>query len=213
MGKVLTDADSDQTALYQNVNDRAAERAPAAFDVPRRASFLGVWEIPFFKGQRGPAGMLLGGWQLSGTMIMQSGLPLSVTNTAPYPKGDFNADGTGGDRPNNPAATVRLDRYQISDYLTGIFRASDFPTPTLGANGNLGRNTFRGPGYIQTDASLSKKFAITERIGLGLRLDACNVPNRKNLLEPVMDLNSNTFGKSTDTLPAKAYQANLRVTF
>jgi hypothetical protein len=48
--------------------------------------------------------------------------------------------------------------------------------------GNLGRDTFRGPGFIQTDASLSKKFAITERVSLSVRLDGYNVPNRTNRL-------------------------------
>ena len=61
--------------------------------------------------------------------------------------------------------------------------------------------------------ALGQKFAITERIALSLRIDGYNLPNRTNLLEPVMDLNSNSFGKSTDTLPAKAYQAGLRLMF
>jgi hypothetical protein len=169
--------------------------------------------MPFFKGQKGPVGILLGGWQLSATMIMQSGMPVTVTTTAPYPRGDYNADGSGGDRPNNPAATLKRDGFSTLNYLTGIFKASDFPIPAPGTNGNLGRDTFRGPGFIQTDASLSKKFAVTERVSLSVRLDAYNVPNRTNLLEPVVDLNSNSFGKSTDTLPAKQYQAGLRVMF
>ena len=158
--------------------------------------------------------MLFGGWQLSGSMIMQTGMPLNVTSTAPYPKGNWNADGTtGADRPNNPAASVQRDGFSTANFLTGIVNASDFPIPTLGTNGNLGRDTFRGPGFIQTDASLSKKFAITERVSLSLRIDGYNLPNRTNLLEPVMDLASNNFGKSTDTLPAKAYQMALRVMF
>jgi hypothetical protein len=213
MGRVITDADSDQAAAYQDATDRRAERAAAAFDVSRRASLLGVWEIPFFKGKKGAVGLLFGRWQLSSTMIMQTGLPLSVTNTASYPRGDYNADGSGGDRPNNPAATVKRDGFATADYLSGIFKPSDFPIPTPGTNGNLGRNTFRGPGYIQLDGSLSKRFTVTERVSLSLRIDGYNLPNRTNLLEPVMDLNSNSFSKSTDTLPAKAYQASLRLTF
>ncbi len=136
-----------------------------------------------------------------------------MTHTASYPRGDFNADGTGGDRPNNPAESLKRDGFQTSDYLRGIFKASDFPTPTPGTNGNLGRDMFRGPGYIQTDASLTKRFAVTERVSLSLRLDGYNVMNRTNLLEPVGALNSNSFGRSVDTLPAKAYHAGLRVTF
>ena len=50
MGKVIADSDSDQTATYQDVNDCKAERAPAAFDVARRSSLVGVWEIPSSKG-------------------------------------------------------------------------------------------------------------------------------------------------------------------
>jgi hypothetical protein len=213
MGRVISDADSDQAALYQDVNDRLAERTVTAFDVARRASFLGVWEIPFLARKKGPLGLVLGGWQLSGTMIMQSGQPINVTHGAAYPRGDFNADGSGGDRPNNPAETMKRTGFETADYLRGIFRAPDFPIPTPGTNGNLGRNAFRGPGYIQTDATLSKKFAITERVALNLRLDAFNAPNRINLLEPVGDLNSNNFGRSTDTLPAKSYQVGLRITF
>jgi hypothetical protein len=213
MGRVISDSDHDQTALYQNVLDRRAERSVTSFDASRRASFLGVWEIPFLKAKKGPLGIVFGGWQLSGTMIMQSGQPFNVTHGASYPRGDFNADGTGGDRPNNPAESVKRDGFQTSDYLRGLFPASAFPTPTPGTNGNLGRNTFRGPGYIQTDASLTKRFALTERVSLSLRLDGFNVPNRTNLVEPVGDLNNNNFGRSTETLPAKAYQAGLRLTF
>src|SRR5260370_24912726 len=109
MGRVLSDSDNDQTALYQNANDRRSERAVTSFDASRRASFLGVWEIPFLKGQRGPVGMLFAGWQLSGTLIMQSGMPFNVTNTAPYPRGDYNADGTGGDRPKNTFSRLKRD--------------------------------------------------------------------------------------------------------
>ena len=64
--------------------NRAAERAATAFDSSRRASFLGVWEIPFFKAQKGPVGRIFGGWQLSGTMILQSGQPFSVTQGAAF---------------------------------------------------------------------------------------------------------------------------------
>jgi hypothetical protein len=210
VGKVLTDYDSS----LRDVNNRRADRSLASYDVARRLSILGVWEIPLLKGKKGPAGLALAGWQLSGTTILQSGQPLNVTTTATWPRGDFNADGTGGDRPNNLAETVRRTGFEKSDYLNGIFKTTDFPTPTPGTNGNLGRNVFRGPGFIQMDASLSKKFSITERVALQLKVDAYNAPNRVNLLEPVTDLsNSANFGKSVDQLSPRAFQAYLRLTF
>ena len=63
------------------------------------------------------------------------------------------------------------------------------------------------------DGVLTKRFALTERVSLAVRLDGYNLPNRTNLLEPVGDLNNNNFGKSVDTLPARAYQGGLRLTF
>jgi hypothetical protein len=146
-------------------------------------------------------------------MVMQSGQALTVTHGAAYSRGDFNADGQTGDRPNAPAESVARDGFETADYLTGIFKASDFPRPAPGTNGNLGRGTFRGPGYIQMDAALTKKFAVTERVALQVKLDAYNLPNRTNLQDPVLDLNNNNFGKSVEQLNPKAFQAQLRLTF
>jgi hypothetical protein len=208
MGKAIS-----ETGNPQDVSNRRAERGPTDFDVARRASFVGVWEIPFLKNAGGVAGALLGGWQLSGTMVMQSGQALTVTHNASYPRGDFNADGQTGDRPNAPADSLKRDGFETADYLSGIFKAADFPAPAAGTSGNLGRGVFRGPGYIQMDASLTKKFAFTERVGLQVKVDGYNLPNRTNLQDPVTDLNNNNFGKSVEQLNPKAFQAQLRLTF
>ena len=42
--------------------------------------------------------------------------------------------------------------------MTGIFKVSDFPVPAFGQEGNLGRGTYRGPGYANTDLSMIKNF-------------------------------------------------------
>ena len=104
---------------------------------------------------------LLGGWQLAGSAILQAGNPINVTNGATFPTGDFNADGTGGDRPNTPAAGIKTSGWSVDEYLAGIFRAADFPVPARGTNGNLVRNAYRGPGYADVSLSLSKRFNLT----------------------------------------------------
>ena len=101
----------------------------------------------------------------------------------------------------------------LGTYLNGIFPASAFPAPTLGADGTLGRNTFRGPGFAQVDVSVSKRFAITEAVGLQLRLNAYNALNRVNLDNPVTDLNNNNFGRSTSQQTPRAFEAVLRLNF
>jgi hypothetical protein len=45
-----------------------------------------------------------------------------------------------------------------------IVPSSAFSVPAPGTNGNLGRDTFRGPGFAQVDLALSKTFKIGERI-------------------------------------------------
>jgi hypothetical protein len=185
----------------------------AGFDVARKLSLLGVWEIPFLRTSKSLAGTIFGGWQLSGTGIFQSGNPVTVNSSSPWPRGDFNADGVTGDRPNAPAAGVKQTGWERSDYQSGIFRVTDFPLPAAGANGDLGRNRFRGPGYAQVDLSLSKKFSFTERVAAQLRLDAFNAFNRVNLNNPVLDLVNNNFGKSTSALTPKSYQLGLRIMF
>ena len=53
-----------------------------------------------------------------------------------------------------------------------------FAVQPFGRPGNLGRNTFTGPRYYDTDVNLLKNFGITERINLQFRAEAYNVFNR-----------------------------------
>jgi hypothetical protein len=46
---------------------------------------------------------------------------------------------------------------------------SAFANPPVGRIGNLGRNSIDGPGFFNLDASLFKKFPITERWNLEFR--------------------------------------------
>jgi hypothetical protein len=138
---------------------------------------------------------------------------LNVVNNAAFPRGDYNADGSGGDRPDRPADNIKQSGWSNAEYLAGIFRASDFPTPALGRNGNLPRNAFRGPGFVDVSLSLSKRFTVNGRWTGEVRLDAFNALNRVNLSDPVMDLSSTTFGRSTSQLSPRAFQAGVRLRF
>ena len=110
-------------------------------------------------------------------------------------RGDYNADGNGGDRPNTPAGNVKTSGWSQEEYLAGIFKATDFPVPAPGQNGNLVRNAYRGPGYADVSLSLSKKFALTSKVNAEFRVDAFNAFNRVNLSDPNMDLSNTNFGK------------------
>lgn len=211
--KAMDDADTLTNAQnYLDVANRGLDRALAGFDVTHRLSLNGVWELPVFRNRRGLAGAAFGGWQLSGFAILQSGYPLSVTNGA-NPAGDYNLDGTAGDRPNAPLTPLPTSGYTRAQFLSGIFPASAFPIPAAGTDGTLGRNTFRGPGFAEVDIALSKRFAITERVHLSIRADSYNALNHVNLNAPVSDLSSANFGRSTSALLPRQYQGGVRIEF
>jgi hypothetical protein len=224
-GKAIDDTDGETGGTsWQNAWNRSNERALAGFDVRQRVNIAGLWDLPFFKGANHARFVrsVIGGWQLSGIGIFDSGTPMTPSNGAAFKLdatktinlgGDYNADNTGGDRPNATAAQVLTRGWTRQQLLTGIFPTSVFSAPAPGQDGNVGRNTFRGPGFAQVDLSLTKSFKLGERVSAMLRVDAFNAFNRVNLSNPSLDLNSTNFGKSTGQNAARLFQAGFRLRF
>jgi carboxypeptidase family protein/TonB-dependent receptor-like protein len=204
--------------VMQDPADRRAERALSIYDVPRRFSLNSVWDTPFFKKNEGIVGRVLAGWQLSGIVTLQSGRPFTVFNGGV----DYNNDGGGNpifgtpyDRPDVPAFGANLSGFSRSRYLTGVFKASDFPIPAPGTDGTLGRNTYRGPGLAQVNLSVAKTFRLSkgELPSLQFRGDIFNLFNRVNLFQPVSDLSNPLFGKSTQAFDPRQFQLAMKLYF
>jgi hypothetical protein len=212
--------------------DPSIEEGPSDFDVTHKIAASFNWQIP--GPTSGGGKQILGGWQLAGVLIAQTGTPFTVFCSQPFnpvkdASGrivgnsgcDYNADGTNNDRPNAPAFGDSKSGLSNDDYLNGIFNASDFPAPALGQRGNLGRNTFRGPRYFNVDMSLIKTFRIPWFTGSGpsrqadlqFRIEAFNLFNTLNLTNPVSDMASPLFGKSVSALPARSFQFVGRLAF
>jgi hypothetical protein len=190
------------------------DEGPSDFDVRHKLALSMNWSLP--SPSSGVAKAILGGWQIAGVMIAQTGVPYTVFCGASFSAGcDYNADGTNFDRPNVPSFGDSKDGSN-DDFLNGIFRAADFPKPAPGANGALGRNTYTGPRYFNVDMALVKSFAIP---GLGqssemqLRVEAFNLFNTVNLSNPVSNLSDPNFGKSTSALPGRIVQFSARFQF
>jgi Carboxypeptidase regulatory-like domain len=212
-------------------------RGLADFDVRHRLAFTTLWSLPSPHGS-GFMNKLLGGWELTNVTILQSGPPFSVICTASFAPVfdgggnvvgntgcDYNADGNNYDRPNTPAFGNSKGGLSRSDYLTGMFACggtslcgSVFPSPGL-QEGNLGRNTFHGPGFANTDFSVIKNLKIPWFIGgeganLQFRTEFFNVFNRVNLTQVGTNIaNLSNFGKSTGAYPARDIQFALRIAF
>ena len=133
---------------------------------------------------------------------------------AAFPNGDFNGDGINSDRPHAPADSIKRRGFTQQEFLSGVFRTTDFPRPAVGQFGNLARNAFRAPGFARIDGALQKNFPVwRERVTANLRLESFNATNRVNLNAPSTNLNSNDFGRVTNADGARTYQASLLIRF
>jgi hypothetical protein len=166
--------------------DADLNRGPAGWDRTHNFVMSALAELPFGRGKRwlssssGPVNMALGGWQLNATTTIQSGLPFNVGYR------DSGADrDTGPGRPNlvgDPETGGSRERFFNATPIGSP--GSAFERPAVGTFGNLGRNELRGPNYWRTDASLFKRFGITETSTLEFRVEVVNLFNHVNLDNP-----------------------------
>lgn len=195
-----------------DLRDRSLNYTRSDFD--RRHVFQGTYtyELPFGRKQMFGSGMpkildyIIGGWQTAGTVILMSGRPFTV----------FSGINTVSNVVQSTADCAGCTRDQGSLVLeTGRnfwFDSADralFTVPAPGSIGNTGRNFFRAPRYFQWDASLSKKFAITERVAFDLRVDARNVLNNPSFDNPTAVINSTIFGRINDSVTNNARRIQL----
>jgi hypothetical protein len=99
--------------------------------------------------------------------------------------GDFNLDQGRNDRPNSAVtgfAGGTHNTWADGIYASGKLAFSNFSTPCLACSGNLGRNSFVGPGNWSADMTMSKIFKLTERVNLKFEANAFNVFNRANFI-------------------------------
>jgi hypothetical protein len=147
----------------QNNFDFDAEWSRSAWDRPHRLVVGWVWEVPFMRDQQGAVGRVLGGWNFAGSYAAQSGQPFTVITGV-----DSNGDGdSANDRPNVGTG----DRETLDGY---IFRPA-----LVGGDGNLGRNSERGPGVNRWDVVLFKNIRVIRDHEIQIRGEIFNLLNHR----------------------------------
>ncbi len=102
---ILDPGGPTEADLLSDPSNPRADRGPAGVDARHRFVVSGVWELNYAKRLAGPAKAIFGGWELSGILAVQAGLPYSgLVNF------DLNNDGNPfSDRtPSQPRNTFRL---------------------------------------------------------------------------------------------------------
>ncbi|HEX4164341.1 MAG TPA: TonB-dependent receptor [Bryobacteraceae bacterium] len=168
------------TGLPANSRDLALDRGNSANDQRHRFFHTFVYQLPIGKGQRFFAGIpawaneVIGGWSVTGITNLATGQPFTILAN---PSIDYSGFNQFVDRPNIAGAgTLTLNTGNPDDF----FNRKYFGTAPTGTVGNLARNAYYGPGLIDFDTTLSKRFAIKERAAFELRGDFFNVLNHTN---------------------------------
>ena len=180
--------------------------APGDFDRAKNFEQTFNYELPAGRGHAhfnsGVGDAVLGGWRLTGIVSMVSGLPFTVTANG----GTLNTPGTQQDGSITGSLQVAHHIGPGNQWFnTGNFTqpagcpGSTTPCPNPGL-GNTGRNQFRGPGYVQDNVSIAKKFTIYRELNLETRVDAVQLSNSPQFGLPNGSMTSSNFGQITGTL-------------
>ena len=172
-------------------------RAQAGYNIPQMMQMGFVYELPAGKGKKyansGAAKWVLGGWQVNGVFASFVGRPFTVSAAA----GALNAPGNS-----QTADQVKPVVEKIGDVGAGrqFYDNTAFAAPTGVRFGSSGRNLLRGPGVVNLDLGLFRKFAITERFTMELRAEAANSANTPHFNNPNANINGGNFLQITSAL-------------
>lgn len=210
------------SGLPRNSFDLGPEYGNSDADVKHRGTIAASYNLPVGRGgsylNSGLLGRVFEGIEISGIEQVQTGLPFDLRGTVD------NLHTSVLDRPElvgNPYPSGR-GKLVAQGVITG-------PSVTAFANApydqsvSIHRNTFYGPGFVNTDAVFQKTQSITEGVKLVFRAESYNVLNHPNFNSPTsgsLSIASPTFGVSTSeveqndgTTGARQIQGALKVVF
>jgi hypothetical protein len=143
-----------------------------------------IYDLPFGKGKRwastGVGAAILGGWQLSGLFSDFTGRPFSVV-----------ANNNLNSVTSYQFANCNGTPQQVGS-ITEWYNPATFSAPSQTAFGNCGMGVLRGPGLINGDAGLDKRFVFKERYNFAFRMEMYNLSNTPHHASP-------GYGSSTGT--------------
>jgi hypothetical protein len=171
---------SSQGVVVQNSYEPRGDRGPSDFDARHRLVVSAIYELPF-RGHWSKEG-----WQLAAIVQSQSGSPVNIVTSNSTINGIPNTV-----RPNvtGPIAiTGEVEQW----FDTSVF------LPAAGFGG-LGRNVIVGPGFNNTDFSITKNTQIREGVRVQFRAEIFDLFNHANLGQPGNVVGSPAFGRIVST--------------
>jgi hypothetical protein len=197
-------------SFWQDINNPMGDYGPSNFDTRHNVSGIVVYELPFGHQKQFGADwnrltdVVLGGWQLSANIQINSGYPLAVTasphclNNCPEIQTDYVAHANQY----RPMKIVNRGRNSTGAFNWFGTDPSVLPCSAHGVDngicaygtivdfGNAHPGTERGPGFQNYDLSLVKGFRIIGSQSIKARVDAFNAFNISSYANPGSNVQS-----------------------
>ena len=172
------------------------ERDSSSGDMPNVTSFSAIYDLPAGRGHRfassGIANSVFGGWSLNTIFLLQSGMPVTVTQAT----NNNSFAGFALQRP-NLVGTPSLSPGERTP--ARFFNTSAFATAPQFTIGSASRNPVRGPAYRDLDLAVVKQIALYRETSLEFRAEFFNVTNTPAFAQPNGSFGSAAFGSITST--------------
>jgi Carboxypeptidase regulatory-like domain len=200
----------------QDDNNLKANYGPSAFNAAQRFVVSYAYQLPLgsgmpFLNRGGVVNHIVGGWQFSGIVSLQSGFPFSALSPVDYsntgslnPFPDRVCNGNGGPK--------TIDKWFNTNCFTTTFlsQALNSGHPRFG---DSGRNILIGPGLRNADLALLKNDQITQRIGLEFRAELFNAFNTPSFGAPGSTVGTPTYGVLTSSGDSREVQLAMKLLF
>jgi len=172
--------------------DPQLDRASSDFDVRHSFNAAVTYDLPA-PGKRNLVTTVLRNWSLDALITARTAMPVDVFVRRDLGFGPFNL---------RPDLITGIPLYLEDRTTPGGRRINSaaFVTSQASRQGTLGRNALRGFPVSQVDLALHRGFALTDQVSLQMRAEVFNIFNHPNFSDPVGDLGSGFFGRSTSML-------------
>jgi hypothetical protein len=192
------DITSGDLAAVSNPYNLKYDKGSGSYDRRHILSANYIYALPFFLHDSGPKRTFLGGWEISGTYIAESGVPAVSSFSVGY-----DPIGLGGGYSNRPDIVSALGHpHKVGQWFTTSSFAAPIPVWAGGANqgfGNAGKDAIVGPSRVNFNTSFYKTFVIKEGIDFKLRFESFNTFNQAEYNGLSTQLGSGNFGAITST--------------
>jgi hypothetical protein len=211
---LTTDTEQGSGGTLSDPYNANYDRGSGSFD--RRNIFNAnyIYELPFYLHSGNSFQRLtLGGWQLSGVTIAESGTPVNVYYNGP------DTLGLGGNTTNRPniISNISYPKTQKQWFSTTSFAAPVAPwvDPSSSGFGDARKDNIVGPGLFNWNIAIYKDFFFTshENFHLQLRAESYNTFNHTEFNGIDTGTNDSNFGQVTNTYDPRELQFGAKILF